>query len=85
MLAATLCPSRIAHSDLPDLNPANDQDDAQVFLSPLRISKAADVAYTGSGSNITYTITVTNVLQTSAGRMIFGRLESDKNGPRRRS
>ncbi|HOI55391.1 MAG TPA: PIN domain nuclease, partial [Phycisphaerae bacterium] len=31
------------------------------------------------------TLSVTSVLQTSAGRMIFGRIEGQGNGPRRRT
>ena len=52
--------SRIVHSDLADRQPTNDAAQAAVFVSVLRVSKTADTDFVGPGSNITYTIVVSN-------------------------
>ncbi|MBA4386563.1 MAG: hypothetical protein C0404_01200 [Verrucomicrobia bacterium] len=53
--------SAVSGSDMPDHNPANDFATAVINVTDFRISKRSDVAsYVDPGSNITYTIIVTN-------------------------
>jgi len=53
--------SRITASDLPDPVSTNDQDSAVVFVSALVVTKVSDVSgYAIPGSNITYTMVVSN-------------------------
>jgi uncharacterized repeat protein (TIGR01451 family) len=54
--------SEITASDLPDPNPVNDSDTAILAISGLQVTKASDVStFAFPGSNITYTIVVTNL------------------------
>lgn len=58
--------SFITGSSIPDPNGANDADTAVISVSGLKVIKSSDVdIYTAPGSNITYTITVTNVGNTT--------------------
>ncbi len=54
--------SRITASDLPDPNPANDEDEAMVAVSALQVTKTSYVSGCAApGSNILYAIVVTNL------------------------